>query len=123
MKLSHRIKSSDVVYISGPMTGLPEFNKPAFNAMESRLAAAGCRVLNPARQPDGLEYAEYMRRAVHDLLAATRVVFLTDHHKSRGAMLEWSVAYNLGLPMHYEERNDERKGDSAGDIQGAGQPV
>jgi hypothetical protein len=40
-------------YVSGPMTGLPEMNTPEFFRQEERWAAAGWRVLNPARfNPD-----------------------------------------------------------------------
>lgn len=30
-----------IVYIAGPMTGLPDLNYPAFNAAEEALTAAG----------------------------------------------------------------------------------
>lgn len=36
------------VYISGPMTGLPDSNIPAFNAAAERLWAEGHFVINPA---------------------------------------------------------------------------
>lgn len=35
------------IYISGPMTGLPEKNFPAFNAEANRLRALGFDVVNP----------------------------------------------------------------------------
>lgn len=37
------------VYISGPMTGLPEFNYPAFFAAAEALEARGYETINPAR--------------------------------------------------------------------------
>ena len=39
------------VYIAGPMTGLPDFNYPAFNAAAAKLRALGLEVLNPAENP------------------------------------------------------------------------
>lgn len=36
------------VYISGKMTGLPDLNRPAFDAAEKRLTAQGHFVINPA---------------------------------------------------------------------------
>lgn len=42
------------VYIAGPMTGLPEFNRPAFFAVADRLVSAGDVPLNPAILPNGL---------------------------------------------------------------------
>ena len=41
-------KTDAVVYLSGPMTGLPEFNYPAFNALASTLRGSGFVVNNPA---------------------------------------------------------------------------
>ena len=35
------------IYISGPMTGIPDGNRPAFDAVEERLTAQGFFVINP----------------------------------------------------------------------------
>lgn len=37
------------VYISGPMTGKPDLNRPAFDAAERRLTEQGHFVINPHR--------------------------------------------------------------------------
>lgn len=39
------------IYLSGPMTGVPEYNYPAFNAEAARLRALGYTVENPAENP------------------------------------------------------------------------
>lgn len=36
------------VYVAGPMTGIPDFNYPAFNAVADQLRAQGYEVENPA---------------------------------------------------------------------------
>ena len=36
------------IYLSGKMTGLPDLNRPAFDAAEKRLTAQGHFVINPA---------------------------------------------------------------------------
>lgn len=38
------------IYIAGPMSGLPEFNFPAFFAAEEKLRAEGWNVFNPAKK-------------------------------------------------------------------------
>lgn len=95
-----RITSDDVVYISGPMTGLPDYNRWAFNATDRWLRNnIGCSILNPARHPGGLEYGEYMRRAYRDLTMASAVVLLPGWESSRGALAEVQAAGIMGLAV------------------------
>ena len=92
------IKPYDTVYIAGPMSGLPDFNYPAFRAAEKLIRERyGCRVLNPARQPDGLEYDEYMRRGCADVVSATVVIVLPGWQKSKGAQEEMACAAIHGI--------------------------
>lgn len=102
MKLTD-LTPDDIVYISGPMTGLPAFNKPLFRIVEAKLRiAVGCEVLNPARHPDGLKHSEYMRLAGRDLQEATAVVFLPGYQASQGAMWELATAKIYDIPRCYE---------------------
>lgn len=39
-----------IIYIAGPMRGIPEFNFPAFNAAAKELRAKGHTVFNPAER-------------------------------------------------------------------------
>jgi hypothetical protein len=52
------------IYLSGPMTGLPDYNHPAFRAEAKRLRALGYTVVNPAEiNPDpGVPRQECLRR-------------------------------------------------------------
>jgi hypothetical protein len=61
------------VYLAGPMTGLPEFNYPAFNAEAARLRALGYQVENPAENPLPAEapWHQCMRAAIARWLSAT----------------------------------------------------
>jgi len=90
------------LYIAGPMTGLPEFNIPAFNAAEAALNAAGFETRNPARHgagEPGLEWSDYMRRDIPDLLECDAVALLPGWGASRGATLEVHIAETLGMPV------------------------
>lgn len=55
-----------VVYISGPMTGLPAYNCPAFAATQTELARWGCAAVSPHNigQRDGWEWGDYMDAAM-----------------------------------------------------------
>lgn len=87
------ITKDDIVYISGPMTGIADANRPAFRAAEKRLKEAyGCTVLNPADQPDGLPYCRYMITALQMLNKASAVVMLPGFPASAGATFEYQCA-------------------------------
>jgi len=52
------------IYIAGPMSGLPEFNYPAFHAADAELRALGHETLNPANNPECDSWEGYMRAAI-----------------------------------------------------------
>lgn len=93
------------LYISGPMTGLPDFNYPAFNAAAGELAAAGFEVLNPVDSeklndtgsPESWQW--YMRHALLMLAAADGVALLPGWDISRGARIEERISRDLDLPV------------------------
>ena len=93
------------VYVAGPMTGLPEFNYPAFRAAGSLLAAEGFDVLNPVEveqenasgEPQAWDW--YMRRALRMVVDADGVALLPGWERSRGARLEFHVATSLELDV------------------------
>ena len=84
------ITSDDIVYISGPMSGIKNANREAFQRAEKFLVEKyGCRVLNPALGlPDGLSYTQYMAHAMILLSNATAVMILPGHQKSSGSVFE-----------------------------------
>lgn len=76
-----------VIYISGPITGVAEYQKN-FDRAEADLLARGYAVLNPAKLPKGLTREQYMRIDLAMIDCADGVLFLPDWHKSEGARLE-----------------------------------
>ena len=87
------------VYLSGPMSGLPEFNYPAFFSAEEVLQNAGYTVENPARnqKPEPETWENYMRLALAQLTTCHCIALLSGWENSRGAQLELFVATTLGL--------------------------
>lgn len=86
-----------VVFISGPMTGLPEFNRPAFNHAATELTSQGLTVLNPAIFPDGLEHHQYLSMTLVMLEQAEVIYLLEGWENSVGARAEVIRARELGL--------------------------
>ena len=87
------------IYISGPITGVPDLNKPAFIAAEQALRAAGFEVINPMSNglPDSAEWHEHMRADIKMLMDCTGVAMLDRWWLSRGARLENNIARCLGM--------------------------
>lgn len=87
------------VYVSGPMTGLPEFNFPAFHAAAEALRELGHEVVNPADAGvgGGLSYEDYLRRDLHDLLGCNAICMLPGWEASKGARVEEHMARALGF--------------------------
>lgn len=89
------------IYISGPMTGMPEHNFPAFNAEAERLRALGYDIVNPVDiNPDaGTTWQECMRRDLQELLTCDTIALLPGWQKSSGAHLEMHVAHRVGMEI------------------------
>lgn len=90
------------IYIAGPMTGLPEFNYPAFHTAAERLTERGFDPINPARtevREHCRTWLDYMRASLHDLAACDAVATLPGWGESRGAALEVHIARSLELPV------------------------
>jgi hypothetical protein len=94
------MQSARIAYLSGPMTGLPEFNFPEFNRVAALWREKGYRVFNPAENHNGvttLDRPVYMRTDIEQLLQAEIVVVLDGWEQSVGARLEVAIARELGL--------------------------
>ncbi|MCG8292272.1 DUF4406 domain-containing protein [Pseudomonas entomophila] len=89
------------IYISGPMSGLPELNYPAFNAVAELLRAEGFEVENPAEnpEPECRTWAGYMRLALVQLSRCEALLLLPGWFDSKGARLELYIARQLGLQV------------------------
>ncbi len=79
------------------MTGHKDKNHAAFQEATQALRERGYWVLNPARQPIGLMYAEYMRRGTKDVYRASGIAQLPGWELSPGASREHFIATRLGL--------------------------
>lgn len=89
------------VYLSGPMSGLPDFNKQAFMNAEARLNAAGIKVVNPVKNgvPADAEWSEHMRADISMLMTCAQIAMLPGWQNSKGAKLELHIAKQLGIAV------------------------
>ncbi len=104
-KTSRRPSPEEVgrIYISGAMTGHPDFNRPAFYNAEAALYLQGYRnVANPARieGDDAKPWDWWMRHALEMLLTCQTIVMLPGWVDSRGAMLEHHIARKLDMRVY-----------------------
>lgn len=103
------------IYIAGPMSGVEDWNFPAFFEAEAQLKALGHEVINPAHN-DGETVEEalasaghperptkswsyYMRRDLPDVLTVDALCVLPGWQSSKGASLEVQVAEAVGIPL------------------------
>lgn len=93
---------SGYLYLAGPMTGLPEFNYPAFRDAADRLRAAGATVRSPHEFHGGalgLPYATYLEAGLAAARGATAIVLLPGWESSPGATAEREAAVTAGVPI------------------------
>jgi hypothetical protein len=90
------------LYVAGPMSGIEDYNFPAFNEAARLLRAAGYSVENPADTGvrEGWEWHDYLRSAIGSrLVRCDGVATLPGWKQSRGALLEVYIAEALGMPV------------------------
>ena len=87
------------VYISGPMSGLPSYNYPAFYEAAMQLRLKGVEVVSPAEGAvtNDKMWSDYMRRAIKMLCDCDFNVRLPGWANSAGARLETQIADALGI--------------------------
>ncbi len=110
--------SINKLFISGPMSGLENFNTKAFDAMALRLRRIGYNVINPVELFENdftKDRKFYVLKSITALLECDSIVMLDGWEKSTGASLELTVARALELnqfdqelyPLDTEDEIDE----------------
>jgi hypothetical protein len=101
------------IYISGPMTGLPDHNLPLFKAVTNFFRKDGHKVFNPGEheKPDG-DWKEYMRRDINLIMSddIECLALLPNWNLSRGAKCEVAVASAFKKDIYLVLENTIAKG-------------
>ncbi len=90
------------VYLSGPMTGIPNCNRELFRLTAETLREQGMKVVDPSENFQGhtsLPRATYMRLDLARLLECHAIVLLPGWEESVGARLEAMTAADIDLPF------------------------
>jgi len=98
-----QITPDQTVYISGPMSGKPNYNRERFWRMEHAVKIKGCRVLSPAHHNKEMTYSEYMKLSIEMVFNCTTVIMLQGYGDSKGAMAEQALASSLGKKILYSK--------------------
>lgn len=95
------------LYVSGPMTGLPEHGFPAFHAAAAKLRELGHEVIDPAEETLAeygtlddaakIPWEVHLRRDIALLMTCDVIVMIDGWRDSKGARLERKVARAVGL--------------------------
>ena len=98
------------IYLAGPMRGIEEYNFPRFREAAEQLRGRGYEVVSPHELDEAeWELAEqielttkaYMRRDLPLMLDCDGVVVLEGWTASKGALIEWTVAIQCGMPTAF----------------------
>lgn len=87
------------IYLSGPMTGIPDHNFPAFHEWAARLRAQGHEVVSPAELSEGKTWVECLRVDIRELCGCDAIALMPGWEASKGANLELHVAHRLELEV------------------------
>jgi hypothetical protein len=102
------LDKNSIIYISGPVTGIPDLNRPVFEEAASMLLAAGYPLFNPSHiEPPKTElkgddlWRYYMHHCITALPSCGAILMLPNWQNSKGAVWEHRIAEMLGLTILY----------------------
>ena len=99
------------IYIAGPMTGLPNYNRKAFIMAAVHIATKTNLIpIHTAWIRDGLAWSEYMELAQDMLSLCDLVCVLPGWEQSKGARMEVGLASDAKLPVIEQDKVVEEFG-------------
>lgn len=87
------------IYLSGPMTGIPDNNFPAFREWAARLRADGMEVVSPAEIQEAGTWELCLRADIRELCTCDAIALMPGWEGSKGANLELHIAHRLGMKV------------------------
>jgi hypothetical protein len=96
------ISRYDVVYLSGPMSNLPNLNRDAFHQWEHIIKIQHATVLSPAHADQKKIYSQLIRDGLNMVIHANVTIMLLNWRDSHGANVEWTITTLIGNRVYYE---------------------
>ena len=93
------------IYIAGKITGLPiEEVRQKFKVAEDQINKEGFIAINPMelQHDHDKRWESYMVVCIAAMILCDALYMLLGWHESKGAILEHSLALQLGIPIVYE---------------------
>lgn len=87
------------IMVSGPMTDIPDFNRPLFDKVTEQLRSEGHTVYNPATLPHGWSHDHYMAITLGWIDNVDALYMLTDWQHSKGAVMEFDRILRNRIPI------------------------
>lgn len=96
-----------VVYLSGPISGIENGNQEAFAQAEARLARKGATVVNPHKvcshfDQGSTTWVQYMQADIKAMMDCDSIYMLRGWENSTGARIEHGLAKDLHYRILYE---------------------
>lgn len=96
------------IYLSGPMSGYPNDNKPIFALYAEYYRSLGFEVVNPHDIGDRLQtemrcqptYEQYLEADITEMLTCDTIILLPGWQHSPGARKEVQKGLSKGLKVH-----------------------
>jgi len=99
------------IYISGPMTNVPNLNRLAFENMASNLRTLGFLPIIPHDNglPITATYEAHLVRDIETLLGCDGILLLNGWQHSKGASIEAFAADQMQIKTFFEGKSTEKE--------------
>lgn len=92
------------VYLSGPITGMPNLNIDEFQKYEDKFKNLNFEVINPHKlhteeETKSFTWSQFMKQDIKFMVECDFVAVLNGWEKSKGANLEVYIARNIDMPI------------------------
>ena len=91
------------VYIAGPVSGIEDLNRPAFERAEYLIKECSGYALSSRQLPEGMTQESYMDICFAMIRASHVLYMLKGWENSKGAVAEHAYAVKIERPIVYEE--------------------